>query len=266
MPFVPLDDEKEKEGKPEAEDSKDEVEKARESAEIQKYETEKIELKRKAVFAENDIKDSEDLKDKITEVTEKEFKLNTDRIEFENKKAVEMSAINKQKAELDQKGVELDKREQMINEREKDIGARETLVAEREDLMTSIERQKLKEQEEYNSLTERLTRNYTPIISLMGKNANILIKAGFNRLGNGIWDEIEEMGRWKQNGGVEQYTDAMVVWLKGEVEDCNKKAVEMARLPKQYSQSSWDKIVDNLEEIYKILPELKPKHLPKNEE
>jgi hypothetical protein len=42
------------------------------------------------------------------------------------------------------------------------------------------------------------------------------------------------------------------------VDRVNKKAVEMARQPKVYPAKSWNDIVDNLEKIIRLIPEVKP--------
>ncbi len=86
--FVPID-ETNKQGKQSAEQagegSTSEVQKAKDAAEIQKHDTERIKAQREAVFAENDIKDTEDLKTSQSVATEKENKLSKDFMEFENK-------------------------------------------------------------------------------------------------------------------------------------------------------------------------------------
>jgi len=240
------------------------IQKVKDASEIQKYETERVELRRQAVFAENDIKDTEDLQTKIAEVAEKETQLAKDYMAFENKKATELSEIQKHKAELEQKDAELNKKAQDIASREANVELRERLVAEREELMNSVERQELQETEKYNSLVEQLKRSFSQISALLGDNANILIKAGFRRFGHHLWDEIEQMEDWNKNdlGG---HCDTIVEWMKGEVDGCNKKAVLMARNPKQYGENAHNRIVDNLEEIYELLPVLKPSYLPEEE-
>lgn len=240
------------------------IQKAKDASEIQKYETERVESQRQAVFAQNDIKDTEDLQAKIKEVADKETQLAKDYMAFENKKATELSEIQKQKAELEQKDAELNKKAQDIAGREANVELREQLATEREELMNSVERQELQETEKYNLLVEQLKRSFSQISNLLGANANILIKAGFRKLGHHLWDEIEQMEDWNKNdlGG---HCDTIVEWMKGEVDDCNKKAVLMARNPQQYGENTHNRIVDNLEEIYELLPVLKPSYLPEEE-
>jgi len=265
--FVPIEKSKEENNPPIEQADKpliSDVQKAKEAAEIQKYETERVESQRQAVFAENDIKDTDDLQVKITEVADKETQLAKDYMAFENKKATELSEIQKHKAELEQKTAELNKKAQDVAGREVNVELREQLVAEREELMNSVERQELQETEKHNSLVEQLKRGFSQISNLLGENANILIKAGFRKLGYGLWDEIEQMEDWNKNdiGG---HCDTIVKWMKDEVDDCNKKAVLMARDPKQYGENTHNRIVDNLEEIYELLPVLKPSYLPEEE-
>ncbi len=61
--FVPTSEAKEQGDSAEAKDKGDvsDIQKAKDAAEIQKYETERIESQKQAVFAENEIKDTEDL-------------------------------------------------------------------------------------------------------------------------------------------------------------------------------------------------------------
>ena len=183
---------------------------------------------------------------------------------FENKKATELSEMQKQKAELEQGKAESNKKAQDLASREANIEVREQLVTDREELMNSVERQELKESEKYNSLVEQLKRVFPRVTALLGDNANVLIKVGFRNFGNGLWDEIEIMEKWAKHD-IGKHCKTIVGWLEKEVEDCNKKAVQMARNPKQYGETMHNEIVDNLEKIYGLLPVLKPEYLPKDE-
>ena len=176
---------------PKGETSADVLRKAKEAVDVQKYETERIELQRKATFAENDIKDTKDLKDKLKIVLEREAQLGKEKYDWDAKKAIEQSEIQKQKAELERKISELNKRAQDVAAREANVELREKLVGEREELMSSVERQKLEETEEYNSLVEQVKRSFPRISTLIIQNANILIQAGFHSLGGSLWDGIE---------------------------------------------------------------------------
>lgn len=241
-----------------------EVEKAKEAAEVQKYETEKVKAKQEAVFAENNIRNADELKGKLESVSLKEADLGNERYEWNNQKATEQSEIQKQKAEIERSLVELNKRAQALANREANAEVREQLVQEREALMNSVERQKLEETEKYNSLTEQLKRTFPKLVALIGENANVLIKSGFHKLGYGLWDEIETMEKWGKND-MGKHCETIVEWMKGEVEDCNKTAVSMSRNPKQYGDTMHNVVVDNLEKIYELLPVLKPEYLPKDE-
>ncbi len=168
------------------------------------------------------------------------------------------------KAEQERRLVELVKREQDLASRIKNIELREQLVAEREQLMNSVERQKLEETEIYNSLIEQLRRIFPKISALLSDNANILIRAGFHNFGDGLWDELETMQKWYKDD-LGKHCDTMIEWMKGEVEDCNNKAVVMAQNPKQYGEKMHNLVVDNLESIYELLPDIKPNHLPSDE-
>ncbi len=241
-----------------------EIQKAKDALEIQKLETERIELQRQAEFAKNDIKDSSDLKSRMATLAEKENKLAKDIIELESQKTLELSEAQKLKAEQDRKLSELIKREQDLATRIKNVERRESLVKERENLMNSVEQQKLKETETYNSLSEQLKRNFPQVVKLMADNANALESVGFLAFADSLWEEIETMKKWAKND-INSHTNAIIGWLKGEVEECNETAVAMSRSPKQYNESSWNSIVDNLEAIYKLLPAVRPAYLPSDD-
>ncbi len=242
-----------------------EIQKAKEAAEVKKYKAQEVESERQIAFAQSDIKDTAELKARLAVVTEKENKLAKDFMDFENKKATQFSELQKLKAEHERKVAEFVKREQDLVSRTTNVEIREKLVQEREDLMNSVEKQNLEETEKRNSLLERLKQAFPQIVGLLGDNANVLIRVGFRNFGYDLWDDIEQMQKWAKND-IGEHCESMVSWLKEEVEDCNKKAVLMARSPQQYSESVWNGVVDNLEEIYKLLPELKPDYLPADTE
>ncbi len=240
------------------------LQKAKDAAEIQRHETERVKAQREAVFAENDIKDTADLKIRLGAVTERESQLGKEKYDWENKKATEQSEIQKLKAEHERRLAELVKREQDLATRTKNVELREKLVKEREDLMNSVERQKLDETEKYNSLVERLRRAFPQIMQLLNDNADILDKVGFQNFADDLWDELTQMRKWAKND-IGKHCNVMVEWLRGEVEDCNQKAVAMSRNKQQYSDLDWNMVVDNLEGIYRLLPEVKPPYLPADE-
>lgn len=253
--FVPLkDDKKENSPKPENGNSNvSEVQKAKDAAEIQKYKTMQIEEQRKATFAENDIKDTADLKTKTATLTEKETKLAKDFMDFENKKSLEMSEIQKQKAEYERRLSELAKREQDLSTRIRNVELRERLVGEREQLMNSVEKLKLAEKDQQNTLVEQLKKSFPQVADLIEDNADILDRAGFHNFADGVFDDLEKMRKWHSNN-IADHAQTMLSWLTEQVEGCNSKAVLMAQNPKAYSQKSWDTVVDNLESVYGIMP------------
>ena len=242
-----------------------EVQKAKDAAEIQKHETERIKAKQEAVFVENNIKDAEDLANRLRVVAEREAELSKKMIEFDSQKSTVLSEVQKQKAEYEQKTAESNKKEQELIARTQNVAIREKLITEREELLNSVELQKLEETENYNSLVEQLGREFPKISALMGDNANLLIRGGFKQLGRELWDEIETMERWSKND-LKGHCDIIVEWITGQVEDCNRKAVTMARRPQEFSETTWNTIVDNLERIYNLMPVLRPDYLPKDDE
>lgn len=241
------------------------IKKAKEATELQKLETERIVAKRQAELAEIDIKDRQELKILLVENKETQSRLGREQYDWENEKATQQSEIQKTKSELEYQQQELKKREQDLISRTQSLAIREQLVAEREELMNSVERKQLEEEERYNSLQKQIKRNFTRISGLMGDNANIFIKSGMRKFGNGLWDEIETMESWSKND-IGRHCNDIVEWLKGEIDDCNKRAVKMARNTDRYSAKSWNRIVDNLEEIFDLMPILRPENMPRKED
>lgn len=265
--FVPIDRGRTPEitGGKSTETSTSEVQKAKDAAEIQKYETQRIEEKRKAVLAESDIKDAGDLKTRLLAVAEKETQLARDFMAFDNRKATELSEVQKLKAEQERKLAELTKREQDMTARIQNVAIREKLVEEREELMNETEKQHLEALEKQQSLVEQLKRGFPRIKNIMADNADILIQAGFTDFGYDLLDELDELVRWSKND-IGKHCQKIVASLRDAVEDCNQQAVAMARNPKAYDQRMWDGIVDNLEVVYKLLPVLRPPDLPSDTE
>lgn len=239
------------------------VEEAQKVTTLQREATEQAKLKQEELFYENNIKNVEDLKIKSEELEVKGSQLAKEIYDWGNKKSKEEADIQVRKAELANHESELNQREQDITIRESNVGVREQLLSERESLMSVIEKQKLDETEKYNSISEQLKRGFPQIISLMKRNANVLIRSGFNRFGDSLWDEIDTLEAWAKEG-IDNHCKIIIEWLKGEVEDCNQMAVKMARDPKQYGEKWHNQIVDNLESMYKLLPILKPEYLPKD--
>lgn len=240
--------------------SQSSIEKAREDAEIQKCGAEAAESKRQAIFAENDIKDTNDLKRRLEELGARETEFEKKQSEFEETKASTMSQIQADKAELEQVKADIEKKEQSLQSRLQNLAVREQSVDKREEMLNQVEKEKLQKDVEYNSLQEQLGRNYIEVSNLIQNNAMILAKAGYRRLASGILEELKELDTL-YNNGISKHVDQFVVWMKGQVDDCNKKAVIMARNPRQYGEVH-NQIVDNLEKVYSLLPVLKPEYLP----
>lgn len=237
-----------------------EVDKAREAEEIQRHETEVIKLKREAELAQLDIDRAEELVTRLNDVAEREHLLVESQQVWQATQATELAEIQKHKAENEKRTVELDKRSQEIKGREDNITLREKLVLDREELMNSVERKKLAEVERYNSLSEALKRAYPQIKVLIAENANLLIKNGMRKDGNELWDDLEHIENHSKDG--DNHCANIVACLLKDTILCNDRAAYMARNPKLYAPSAWNLIVDNLEKIYELLPEIKPRHLP----
>lgn len=242
-----------------------EIHKVKEATEIQRHETERIKLKQEALDAEQHISRVEDLVSREELVVQKESELNKGKSDWDNLKATEQSEIQKQKAELDAQRDDIKRQLQDIAMREANLEIREQLITEREQLLNKVEIKNLQEEERYNSLTEQLRRAFPQIIYFLKENANELIRVGFNDMGQDIWDDIEQMEGWFSNE-LESHCNDMVKLIRREVEDCNSKAVLMYRQRKRFGVFGYNKIVDNLEKIYGLLPMVKPEYLPSDME
>ncbi len=243
--------------KDEADIQKLQADKKRYEAEIQKSEAEIAEFNQRKVFAEHLIKSVEDLENAINIEISKEQ-------EFEDKKAIELSGIQKTKSEQEKKLLELNKREKDIKERENNQVVREKLITEREELMNKVEKQKLTDEIQYNSEVSQLRRNFNQVYALMAENANAFINAGVGSFGDSVWDDLEQIKIWYGDGQnrFEANAKNILDWLKGIAEDSNSQALRMAQDPMVYSEKVWNLIVDRLEQSYKILPAIKPIDLP----
>ncbi len=262
--FIPIENQEEKQT--EGENKLSEVQKARDAKEIQEQETERIKLQREAVFAQNEIKDSEDLQLKIKELAEQTAKLALDRAEWERLKAT-------QKAEIERVKIAQDNRENELNNREKQLDIRETLVAEREQSVADLEHslnaenlKRIEKEREDNELINRLQKGgYKQFNSLITECLDVLYKYGEKNMVYQAEDKLDEMWKWAKNGLPEHF-DELVQSMKDLVDRVNRKAVEMARQPKVYPTKSWNNIVDSLEVVLKIFPELKPSRWVDNPE
>jgi len=254
--FIPIENQEEKQ--PEENNKPSEVQKARDAKGIQEQETERIKLQREAVFAQNEIKDSEDLQIKIKELAEQTAKLALDRAEWERLKATG-------KAEIERVKIAQDNRENMLNNQEKQLEIRETLVAEREQSVADLEHslnaenlKRIEKEREDNELINRLKGGgYKQFNALISECLDVLYKYGEKKLVHRSEDRLDEMWKWAKNGLPERFDD-LVKDMAGLVSEINKKAVEMAKQPKVYPTKSWNSIVDSLEAVLKIFPELKP--------
>jgi len=259
--FVPVEETPKDKPIPKIDDNNDAVERAKQAAEIQEYETERAENKQRQIFAEYNIKSVEDLEARILELMDREEALTKAKTEFEHTKATELSSLQKDKAEYKLIETTITKREAQCTSRESDLQIRQSLIDKRESLLNATEKLKLAETEVYNSIVEQLKRTFPKLISLMRDNANVIINAGFG-LGDDLWDETETLEK-RFSDEYPKHASKIIEWLKGEIQDCNDTAVTMARSPKVYAEKDFNEIVDNLEDIYELMPILKPEHLPK---
>lgn len=240
----------------------DDVEKARQAAEIQQHETERIKSLQEAELTKHNIDSINELIEREKKVAEDALSLAKQKSEFESNSASVESNNKMREAEIDEREQELDMREQELSNRETNVSSREKLCSEREEKLNAVEKQKLKDEQIYNSITKQLERNFNTIVNILGRTANILHDNGYRKLCNSLWDEIEKLKELSQDK--EKNCNTIISWLKGMIEDCNSHAVEMSRNPKQFMPESWNSIVDNLEKIYNLMPILKPDYLPDN--
>jgi len=261
--FIPIDNKEE--NQPE-EEKPSEVQRAMDAKEIQEQETERIKLQREAVFAQNEIKDSEDLWLKIKEIEEQSAKLALDRAEWERLKATE-------KAEIERVKIAQDNRENTLNNQEKQLEVRETLVAEREqsaaDLEHSLNAENLKrieKEREENELINRLEGGgYKQFNSLISECLDVLYKYGEKKMVNRAEDRLDEMWKWAKNGLPERF-DELVESMRDLLQRVHNVAIDWANKPKEYPRKSWNHIANCEDEIIKLFPEIAYRgHVPNPE-
>lgn len=248
------------ESQPKPKEEKSEIEKAREAADIQEQETRRVKAEQEAVFFKNNIESVEKLLELVAEAEKTKAELGKQQYDWERKKEVENSTIQTQRSELASQKAELDKRTQELDQIENGLQIRIEMINRQEELMNEVQKKNLVDTAQYNSIQAQLERNLPQIIEIMGKNASHLSKSGFINLGKGLKKELGQLTEWSENS-LKDHVDNIVVWLKGEVVDCNDRAVIMARNPKKYGDS-YNYIVDNLEKIYELLPVIKPENMP----
>jgi len=264
--FTPIEQTEEKEKPPTGEASKSDVQRAKDAAEIQKYETERIEAQKQAVFAENDIKDTEDLQAKIKEVAERSENLTKATAEWERLKATERAGIEHTKVAQAQ-------RETEQNNQDTQLGIRETLVTEREQAVETLEKslnaenlKRIEKEREDKVLANRLqSGGYTQYNEFMNECLEILYKYGMRQLVYKAEEKLDRMWDWANDGLTEHFAE-LVENMAGLVDKVNRKASEMARQPNKYPPASWNRIVDVLDNTLELFPEIAPSNWVANPE
>lgn len=281
--FIPIDKSKEENQPDENEQSVSEVQKAKDTAEVKKHEAEAKEYEMRAKFAEANIKSAEDLLDKRQQAEDRLAEINqmyetyhveqktwgkktqdilkklaADRVDWEREKANEQAEVETKKAALDKRESELNNREKNIENLQQNV---DTAWVEVKDIRASLNAEQLKklqQEKENEKLINRLQNGeYEQYNNLMNSCLDVLWRSGFKGLVKRIDSDLETMEKWASNELPARF-DELVDLMKEQVEVVNKKSSVMAQNPKDYLPSSWNSIVDNIEEIIKILPELKP--------
>lgn len=272
------------ENKPEEkEQSVSEVQKAKDTAEVKKHESEAKEYEMKAKFSEANIKSADDLlakhkqvDDRLSELNQafesfdaqrKEWgrktqaiikKLEVNKVEWEREKANEQAGIEAKKTALDKHESELNNREQNIDALQQNVDAAWVEVKEIRTSLNAEQLKKLEQEKENKKLINRLQNGiYEQYSKLMNSCLDVLWRCGFKKLVSGIDSDLKIMGKWVGNELPEHF-DELVELMREQVEVVNKKASFMARNQNDYSPSSWNSIVDNVEGIVKLIPEIKP--------
>jgi DNA repair exonuclease SbcCD ATPase subunit len=285
--FIPIGEQQENEKQPEVKGDKgelSEVQKAKDDAEIKKYQAE-------AKDHEEHIKSVDDLKEKRKQVdiklaeinamleafnTEKVAwgkktkalidKLASDKAEWERQKSNEIADIESKKMSLDKREGELNAREQRLDVWQGEVN---TAWEEVKEIRASLNADKLKElqqEEENKKLINRLkSGGYEKYEILMKSCLDVLWKYGFRGIVKGIDKDLMVMQEWVANELPEHF-DELVGYMKEQVNIVNKKAGLMAQNPKEYPESSWNRIVDNIEQIVELIPEVKPPNWVENTE
>jgi len=166
-----------------------------------------------------------------------------------------------------------DKRESDFNQKETEIEDMQTHIntawEEVRNIRASLDAPRLKklaEEEAAKELVNRLAKgDYKTYNELMNNCLDVLHKYGEKKFVYRIEDELDAMWKLAQNN-LQEHLGELEESMKAQVIEVNQKAVKMARLPKEYPPKSWNEIVDNLEIIWKLIPEIRPSDIPIDDE
>lgn len=226
----------------------------------------------KAAFARQNIESVEELREKLADVTNKQkeltdalIKFTQDRTAWEHQKEVENAQIKTTQAQLVQVNKSQKEFQNQLDEHHKQLEDWEKLLKDREENLNTTEKKELVVEAERQTVAWQLKTHIKKIYNYLGDSANIIIKVGFAKTGNQIWDALElAYKRWDKDGT--KHRDNVVEFLQSITDQCNKVAVKMARQPRDFRERTWNKLVDNLEAVYKLCPALKPPYLPHDED
>lgn len=282
--FIPIDKQQEEKQPEEEKGGMPEVQKAKDDAEVKKYQAE-------AKDYEEHIKSVDDLKEKhklvdtrLNEInamfeafnTEKIAwgkktkalidKLASDKAEWERQKSNELADIESKKMSLDKREGELNAREQRLDVWQGEVNTAWEEVKQIRESLNAEQLKKLQQEEESKKLINRLqNEGYEKYEVLMNACLDVLWKYHMRGVVKGIDKDLKVMKEWVSNELPEQF-DELVGYMKEQVDVVNKKAGYMARNPKEYPEGSWNRIVDNIEQIVELIPEVKPPNWVENTE
>lgn len=187
--------------------------------------------------------------------------------------------VSKKETELSAKQSALDARESALNtlalsqdETDKLLEKKAETLREWEGNLTVAQRLTEKEEEERKSVKYRLELHYDTVKTNLEDMATIVYKCGWKKAiaGNGKYEGIDkEILRYdelyKQDAEINQ--GEYMGWLADICKWFNGKAVYIANHPKPkvYKEDRVNDIVDRLELIWGIFPEVKPEGMPEGE-
>jgi len=192
-------------------------------------------------------------------------KLDNDRAEIERAKQSNQADIAVKVTENKREAARLKTWEAELNEINSKQSQRAEELQKWHNSLNEAQRIEEADIEFHDSMAEKLRRNYHQLQSLLQEVADVLDRNRFAKTADEILDSLGKTYDW-YHADITEHVDEMLATYKRLVDISSRKASDMANLPKQYSQRSWDAIIDNLEDCCHLLPELKPPYWPEDEE
>jgi hypothetical protein len=269
---------------PELAEARKELELAKTKAEIEKN-NESIRLSQSNCstmdeWKEKKTNEEQDLKKIIMDCKELKENLDKEKIDFFNEHNKAIDELKELQQKVDDESDALEIATEDNKRRMSMLLVREKRCQELEAVLDTAQREKMIALERYNSLSETIKREFPQYIKIMKDNASKL-KYFNDRYGWVLANELKKVEGWFNDDCVANQ-DKIVNFMKVETENvyaCTFKLNKgnsgilndfIGLITKDKSQdfkmNMANSIVDNIFYLFKIIPELKLKDLPKDEE